>query len=679
MKKLLSTLFLFIKNYGIGFLSFFAVVIVIRLLEYTFYASDFELSKSTFRGFTYSLEYDFIFAGAFFIGALPFFYLLFLASKKLYSVVFYFVYGLLILFNLIFLAFFHTLHTLPGAILFQFSLSELLEVVSTEWNTTIGNFGGIILGTALSAFLLPVLLGKLDAKTKYTSIAGLGTLILCLALGLGRGVMQPDPEKYDSRAEFNLYQSKWTYFSLNTIEYLTGGETPESQIPKAITRFRTAMGYPKSGDMFTAPFSRITTLHHAPDWNTYIDVKDSMNVVVVFAEGLSASFTGPNAAFGSLTPTLDSLIAGGLFWPNMLSISDRTHGIFSSALAGLPHGFERGFLNINTVYPDHLSVLNRFSNRGYSTAFAYGGWSYFDNYRQFLEHQGTDFFYDQDFLQDTFNIQPETFNNEAHVWGFKDHRMAELYFSSMDLVKQPTPYFNIFLTLSLHSPFDIPDEEYYFQKAKKLKPKFPEAFITKKQKELATVLYTDAFFKDFFDRYSQRPEFENTVFLIFGDHNVHGIKYKNELDRYHVPFLIYSPAVKKPATFREIISHNDVPAILSSLFNLELPRRVHWKGRGAQAADETSAAHPIFLGSFTGRLTGVLHEKTLLLYDKLYSVEEGLELTPLNDSVKKEKLRQLLADYETLNRYTIENNLILSNDTRLWLERTREVTSSNLQ
>src|SRR5690606_25997944 len=92
------------------------------------------------------------------------------------------------------------------------------------------------------------------------------------------------------------------------------------------------------------------------DWSDYIELEKSPNVVFIIAEGLSAQFMEKNGTYSGLTPFLDSLSKKSLYWPNMLSITDRTHGVFSAALAGLPHGFERGFLNYTGEFPNYLSL-----------------------------------------------------------------------------------------------------------------------------------------------------------------------------------------------------------------------------------------------------------------------------------------------------------------------------------
>jgi phosphoglycerol transferase MdoB-like AlkP superfamily enzyme len=47
--------------------------------------------------------------------------------------------------------------------------------------------------------------------------------------------------------------------------------------------------------------------------------------------------------------------------------------------------------------------------------------------------------------------------------------------------------------------------------------------------------------RGFFDAYSKRSDFNNTIFLITGDHRMPEIPMSDKIDRYHVPLIVYSP------------------------------------------------------------------------------------------------------------------------------------------
>lgn len=130
------------------------------------------------------------------------------------------------------------------------------------------------------------------------------------------------------------------------------------------------------------------------------------------------------------------------------------------------------------------------------------------------------------------------------------------------------PYFDMILTLSTHQPFLINNEAYYEKVFEKRL--MSAGFLhlkengVRKQKQLVSVLNLDDAMKKFFEKYSKRPDFENTIFIITGDHSMPEITLQQKIDRYHVPLMIYSPLLKESKRFRSIVSHFDVaPSILA--------------------------------------------------------------------------------------------------------------------
>ena len=60
-----------------------------------------------------------------------------------------------------------------------------------------------------------------------------------------------------------------------------------------------------------------------------------------------------------------------------------------------------------------------------------------------------------------------------------------------------------------------------------------------------TIAYTDIALRKFFETASKKPWFENTVFVITGDHTSHSDKeyFYSQSGHYEVPVLVYSPGV----------------------------------------------------------------------------------------------------------------------------------------
>ncbi|MFX8577861.1 sulfatase-like hydrolase/transferase, partial [Acinetobacter baumannii] len=61
------------------------------------------------------------------------------------------------------------------------------------------------------------------------------------------------------------------------------------------------------------------------------------------------------------------------------------------------------------------------------------------------------------------------------------------------------------------------------------------------KKVLVTYMFSDDCLRDFFKKYTKRPEFSNTIFFITGDHHIGSFPSTCGIDDYHVPFIVYSP------------------------------------------------------------------------------------------------------------------------------------------
>jgi len=107
-----------------------------------------------------------------------------------------------------------------------------------------------------------------------------------------------------------------------------------------------------------------------------------------------------------------------------------------------------------------------------------------------------------------------------------------------------------------------------------------------KKKKIFIGLYTDEELKRYINEYKKRKTFANTIFIITGDHSMPelGLWQISELERYHVPLIIYSPLLKKTAVFNSVSSHYDItPSLLAMLkkkYGISSGEMSHWLGTG---------------------------------------------------------------------------------------------------
>jgi uncharacterized sulfatase len=275
------------------------------------------------------------------------------------------------------------------------------------------------------------------------------------------------------------------------------------------------------------------------------------------------------------------------------------------------------------------------------------------------------------FFKDEFNINLKK-DGESFSWGIHDKELFNLYFKLRERDTSKAPFFDIILNLSLHSPYDIPNQDKYIKKSKK---RFMEVngdmeLYEKKKLELSVMAYQDEAIANFLTEYSKRPEFLNTIFVFVGDHNVNALPNQWKLERHHVPLAVFSPKLKESKTFNDFVSHSDIPISLVSLLNpylnlTPIPKLFHWLGYGLTTTNKAQAKRPIFIGRFNGDIVGVLKNDTLLIDKRLYLLNKTLHPTEINDESQKEYLSQRLNEYKIINQFVLENNRLLLDEDAL--------------
>ena len=144
-----------------------------------------------------------------------------------------------------------------------------------------------------------------------------------------------------------------------------------------------------------------------------------------------------------------------------------------------------------------------------------------------------------------------------------------------------TPYLNIYHTATTHMPY-LFQQQHIYEKIfdKKMKTISVSSKIKRTlhecKKVLVTYMFADDCFRDFFSKYSLRPDFKNTIFFITGDHHIGSFPSTCSIDDYHVPLIVYSTMLKAPKKFLSVNSHNNLAPTISSLVLNNYPIVLSW-------------------------------------------------------------------------------------------------------
>ncbi|MDT8393416.1 MAG: sulfatase-like hydrolase/transferase [Bacteroidales bacterium] len=375
------------------------------------------------------------------------------------------------------------------------------------------------------------------------------------------------------------------------------------------------------------------------------------NIVLLVVESLSASLSGDQARYSSFTPFIDSLASAGLYWPNALSTSERTFGALPSLLGSLPPA-NTGFAEMADSMPPHLNLISLLKKNDYTTLFFYGGEAGFNNMNMYLNTGYIDYI-ETDFP----GYEKMPTYSDGFTWGYGD---KELYQYALDFLNEdiPEPYFSIFLTLSNHSPFMIIDGEYYEKLAmEKLKEYGFEnnPGYTRKLDALKTHIYSDLTIREFFRKYQQRDDFDNTIFIITGDHITFAFPKNTPLETYHVPLIIYSPLLKQNLRSEQMVSHLDLAPALHNLLqgndSISFPDHVHWLGKDLDTNRNFASGRFLAMMSGSRELSDYVYGDHFLSGETLYKIHDELRLELVNEPELLIEAMESREIFDQINHY----------------------------
>ncbi|MCX2719584.1 sulfatase-like hydrolase/transferase [Lentiprolixibacter aurantiacus] len=386
------------------------------------------------------------------------------------------------------------------------------------------------------------------------------------------------------------------------------------------------------------------------------------NLVFIVVDGLGAEFIGHNAIYEGFTPFLNSLAHNSLFWPNHLSNTGESHAALPTILGSLPFG-ENGFTKLENPVNRH-TLFGVLKKSGYHTSFYYGGNTALHQLDRFLFEEHVDLVVDQKNFGDNFTRQEE--DRAGISLGYPDKELFRNWASMQKPAAKPR--IEVFLNLSSQSPYLIPESLKYQSRVDEIlkKEKFPDQIarrIRKSKSLFASLLYTDEAIKELIRNYSRLPEYQRTLFVITGSHNVTELPGADELNRYRVPLFIYSPMVREPKTMKPLVSHADIaPALLQMLhkhYAVKLPEQVSWLGNQLTGNRVFDAEKTVPLYRYGKGIKDFISGRYFLSGNKLFSLDGALRPIQVKDGELKDSIREKLDYFRSVNKYvTRENKLI---------------------
>jgi len=276
-------------------------------------------------------------------------------------------------------------------------------------------------------------------------------------------------------------------------------------------------------------------------------IKKDSNVILIILESFSNKIIGELGGEVGITPEIDTITKNSVVFRNFFASGDRSEKGILSLLSGYPAQPTTTIINFPSKTQSLPFLLSPFHDKGYYTAFYYGGDLNFANLRSYFTNPSID-------KRITIEDFPSSLNTQK--WGVPDEFLFSKMLSDIDTIS--APFFISCFTLSSHEPYDIP-----------MKPVFP----TNNRDDLSKngFYYTDKCLGAFIKQAKTRAWWKNTLIIIVADH---GSRYPgntaNDIPiKFRIPMIWTGGALTVHDTLiTTYSSQSDLPHTLLNQFDL---------------------------------------------------------------------------------------------------------------
>ncbi len=465
--------------------------------------------------------------------------------------------------------------------------------------------------------------------------------------------------------------NKTTFFVTDAINYFKTNNI-DTQSTTDTTNFNSFVPYLKAANInvIDSAFPLMQNNNNNNVLAPYFNFKNKKpNIVIIICESLARAYSGNNATFGSFTPFIDSLAQHSLYWSNCITQATGSFGVLPAIMGALPFA-KKGFTNLGK-YPEHFSLIKALNQNGYYSYYFHGGSLAFDNYGSFMRMQGTNYLL-INFGPD-YKIMPSKIPGHKGM-GYPDNALFNRSLQVIDSIGVE-PYISVYFTLSTHGPYLFDEKPYYdkqfIQHVKKLNLK-PEMLptVNKGADMLTSFLFMDDCVKNFINDYKKHPGYNNTIFIITGDHQSSSVPETSALSHYHVPLIIYSPLLNKSQCFKSVNTHNNIPQTIIGLlkgagFLNNIPEQNSFIGQQLDTCISFRNIHTQPLVGWNYSVYNMLHKNYMLNNRQVWQLNPGLKLIPVNNSSVLNNLNQILSSYKIIDKYVCQNNKLFKQNNNL--------------
>ena len=362
---------------------------------------------------------------------------------------------------------------------------------------------------------------------------------------------------------------------------------------------------------------------------------NKLNVVIILLE--SWSFKYVDALAGNnygITPNFDKIVKNGLSFNRFYSSGQRSIEGLQAVLTGVPLLIDIPRLGWGLENSKFSRIGSILKQHNYSTLFVQSSRRTSFHIDSISASAGFENYYGmEDMKLELPYANPDSF------WFGWDHETFNKVQSELSNIKQP--FINMIFTGSTHSPYGTLPSKFL---------KYPHA-TDNEYGFMNTLFYADWALGKFMNKAQQQPWFDNTVFLFTADHALGAYHSGTTLDKFHIPFVMYSPKHIKAGTNNTISSHLDIMPTILDLLKISDTYSAVGESLLTKKNTNDSVAH-----IHAGNITGIINNQGYLLHTLQKTIEAKTMSHDVLDEKIKNKLEHRLLTIDQMAYEAIKSN-----------------------
>lgn len=427
----------------------------------------------------------------------------------------------------------------------------------------------VIIWYILRTFITPVIMGSpLNANNRTKFIGGF-IFFLLFAWGL-YGSIKAYPLRWSEA--FATPDAFASNLSLNPVLYITDTYTfrnKEFEKEKVQENYELVARYlgVEEANLNKEKLNFVRSFSENPEKRAI-----RPNIVYIVMESMAFFKSGLGGSMVDPTPNLDAIAKESLLFTNFYTPTVATARSIFAAVTSLPDTSKVKTGSRNPFIVNQNTIMGEFN--GYQKFYFLGGSANWGNIRGIFSNNipGLKIYEEGSYK-----------SPRVDVWGISDLNLfkeAHAVLDNKDLT-QP-PFFAFIQTAGFHRPYTIPGDSDDFKvlTPKDISEKEIRDYGFESFEEYNAMRLQDYSLGKFMELAKKSPWYENTIFVIHGDHALPHNQAKNVrewqrplLNNYHVPFIVHWPKKIQPGVETKIASELDTMATLAGLAGIPYKTR----------------------------------------------------------------------------------------------------------